>query len=49
MDWTQESLDILTRYEKLKLRALQTTSGNLNLDDEISETPLSLEEKIAKK
>ena len=45
MDWTQESLDILTRYEKLKLKVC----GNLNLDDEISETPLSLEEKIAKK
>jgi hypothetical protein len=53
MDWSQESLDILTRYEKLKLKlkALQTASGNLKLvdDDEISETPLSLEEKIAKK
>ena len=55
IDWTQESLDILTRYEKLKLKVLQTTSGNLNSqddddDDEIpSETPLSLEEKIAKK
>jgi hypothetical protein len=36
-------------YEKLRLKALQTASGNLNLDDEISETPLSLEEKIAKK
>jgi hypothetical protein len=49
MDWTQESLDILTRYEKLKLKALQTASGNLNLDDEILEISLSLEEKIAKK
>ena len=45
MDWTQEFMDILTRYEKLKLKA----GGNSNLDDEISETPLSLEEKIAKK
>jgi Flavin-binding monooxygenase-like len=42
MDWTKESLDILTRYEKLKLKA----SGNLYLDDEI---PLSSEEKIMKK
>ena len=36
----------------LKLTALQTAAGDLNLDDsndEISETPLSLEEKIAKK
>ena len=36
----------------LKLKALQNVTGNLNLDDsndEISETPLSLEEKIAKK
>ena len=49
MDWTQESLDILTRYEKLKSKALQTACGNLKLDDEISETPLSLEEKIAKR
>ena len=49
VDWTQESLDILTRYEKLKLKALQTASGNLKLDDnEVSETPLSLEEKIMK-
>ena len=48
IDWNQESLHILTRYEKLKLKALQTVSGNLNLDDEISETPLTLEEKIAK-
>ena len=52
IDGTQEYLDILTRYEMLKLKALQNVTGNLNLDDsndEISETPLSLEEKIAKK
>ena len=43
-----------TRYEQLKLKALQSASGaasgNLELFDvEISETPLSLEEKIVKK
>jgi hypothetical protein len=26
--WTLESLDILTRYEKLKLKAFQTANGN---------------------
>jgi hypothetical protein len=46
MDWIQESLDIMARYEKLKSKALQTAGGNL---DETSETPLTLEEKIAKK
>ena len=45
MDWNQEYLEILTRYEKLKLNASQTAAGNSNLD----EVPLSLEEKIAKK
>ncbi|KAF8814709.1 hypothetical protein BYT27DRAFT_7238681 [Phlegmacium glaucopus] len=46
MDWTQESLDILTRYEKLKI---QIADGDLNsLNDVTSEAPFSLEEKIAK-
>ena len=44
VDWTQESMDILSRYENLKLKV----SGDLNLDG-ISETPLSLEETIVKK
>jgi len=46
MDWTQESLVIPARNEKLKI---QIADGDLNLNDVTSEVPLSLEEKIAKK
>ena len=49
IDWAQESLDILTRYEELKMTALEPAAGDLNLNSEISEASLTLEEKIAKK
>lgn len=49
MDWAQESLDILTRYEKLKTNPLHAAVGDLNLADENLEVPLTLEEEIAKK
>ena len=45
MDWAQESLDIITRYEKMQMTALQIGDSN----GEASEPPLTLEENVAKK